>query len=376
MTLRWLEGFQATQNEVILGRCYTNLTGVSSTTYTDEYGRTQFSSFDMSLRTPAVVGSVGNTWFIGFGFLMQAGQLDTSPSASPGIQLRTSAGEQLRLEMIDASDTKPGGLYYKIRVMRGVTTLATTVERFEANIITSRRIYFEFKAVVRTGTNGSFELKYHTFKTGSTINTATWSAANTGINTANQGSDGADRFVIDFRTGASADHTSFTDLYICDDAGAKNNTYLGVLYIEGIKPQGNGSTLSWALAGTAANIEDAWDEGVNTQSTLEDDKRVTSSTIGQISLATMSDLSALMTTTIVGMQVKLYGKMETTGTRDVKFFYRKTTGSPAQIGTTILDLDTTTIVGEADTQENDPNTGTTWVLADINGIQLGASLDA
>lgn len=377
MTLRHIEAFQACQNATIFGRFYTNVTGAVGSSFTDEYGRTQFASSNLVLRTPALVGSVSNTWFTGFGFQLVTGSLNTSPSAFPYVALRNSAGEQLRLEVVQANDTKPGGSYYKMRVMRGATELARTVERFSGALLANRRTYFEFKAVVRTGTNGSFELKYHTFKGRATTFTATWDAANTGVNTANQGSDGADRFELTYTTGDAADTVGYTDWVIYDDAGAKNNNYLGAIYAENLKPAGNGSTLNWTLAGSAASIEDALNELPGTQSVAEDDKRLTSDVVGDISLATMTDLSALVdAATVVGMQVRLYGKMETVGVRDVQFFYRKTTGSPAQVGTGILDLDTTSIVGEADTQENDPNTGTDWVIADINGIQLGVELDA
>lgn len=377
MALRWLEAFQAEQNTVILGRLYTNLAGAIGSNYTDEYGRTQFDSATLTMRTPALVASPENTWIVGFGFQIQAGQLNTSPSAFPHIGFRVAGGEQMRVEIIDASDTKPGGLYYRLRVMRGATTLATSNERFPGNVQGDRRIYFEFTATVRTSTNGSFSGRYFTFKGGPTSIPLTWSAANTGINTADQGSDGVDRLEIAHTTGDASDRVAFSDFYACDNTGAKNNAFLGKLYMEMLKPSGNGNTLNWVLAGSAASIEDALNEGNTTQSVSEDDRRITSDTVGDISLVTMTDLSALFgNPTIVGMQVRTFGKMETTGSRDVQFFYRKTTGTPAQVGTGILDLDSTTLVGEADTQENDPNTGTDWVLADINGIQLGVELDA
>jgi hypothetical protein len=377
MALRWLEAIQGCQNIAIFGRLYTNTAGGVGVSYTDMFGRTQFDSSDLTLRTPSLVGSVENTWIIGFGFQIRSGSMGAAPSAFPHVGLRNSAGDQIRLEMVDASDTKPGGSYYKLRVMRGATELARTVERFSGALIDTRRTYFEFKVVVRTGTNGSFSLRYHTHKDGTGFSTATWSAANTGINTANQGTDGADRLTISWTSGNATNRMAFTDLYVCDNTGAKNNDFLGVLYMEALDPASNGNELDWVLAGSATTIEDALNEGATVQSVAEDDKRITSDTVGDISLVAMSNLSAaILTTTIVGMQVRLYGQMDTTGSRDVQFFYRKTTGTPAQVGTAILDLDSTMLVGEADIQENDPNTATNWVIADINGIELGVELDA
>jgi hypothetical protein len=378
MALRWLEAGQACQNTTIFSRLYPTQSGTVGSTYTDEFGRTVFDSASLLLRTPALVGSPNNTWVIGFGFqLTQDSTLDSSPSASPYMSLRIAGGEQLRIEAIDASDSgKPGGNYYKLRVMRGATLLATTNERFNGltGALNLYRTYFQFKAVVRTSTNGSFELKYRTRR--GTTQTATWTAANTGINTANQGSDGADRAEFSWTTGGS-DTLSLTDIYVLDSTGSVNNDYLGVLYMEAMKPDGTGTTMNWTLAGGASDIEDALDEAAGTQSGTEDDKRLTSSTVGQIALATMSNLSGKFgTTPIVGVQVRMYGKMDSTGTRDVQFFYRKTTGSPAQTNGGTLTMNSTAFVGQADTTELDPNTSAAWVLADIQAEQLGCKLNA
>ncbi len=378
MALRWLEAFQGSQNETINSRLYTNVAGGFGVSFADEYGRVQFDSSNLIGRTPSLVASPENSWIVGFGFQLTQGSLNTSPSAFPHIGFRVSGGEQCRLEIVNADiTTKPGGLYYKLRVMRGATELARSVESFPGNIQANRRTYFEFKVTVRDGTDGSFEARYFTFKGGPTPIAVTWDAANTGINTADQASDGADIIEIAHTTGDANDRVAFTDFYACDNTGAKNNDYLGKLYMEAIKPQGNGNELDWVLAGSAASIEDALNESATTQSVAEDDKRITSDVVGDISLVTMTNLSSVFgQTPIVGIQVRVFGKMETTGTRDVQFMYRKTTGTPAQVGGEILTLSTTSIVGAAETLEDDPNTATDWVLADINGIELGVELDA
>lgn len=381
MALRWLEGFQGCRNSTIFGRLYTVSAGSFTNTLTDEYGRTLPDSANLVATTPPLVGAVANSWIIGFGFQLTNGQLEASPSGFPFVSLLDSVGEQLRLEAIDAtSATKPGGVYYRWRLMRGVTEIARTDQRWPANVQNDRRVYFELKATVRTSTNGSFELRYFTHKGGKTPVTVTWDNAVTGINTANQGTDGADRVGLSWNTGSTTgvnERCAYSDLYVCDSTGAKNNDFLGRLYMEAMTPQGDGNQTDWVLAGGAVSLEDAWNEGAATQSVTEDDKRVTSENVGDISLVTMTNLSsAVGTAVIIGMQVRLYGYMDTVGSRDIQFMYRKTTGTPAQVGTGILDLDSTSIVGEADTQENDPNTATDWVLADIQGIELGAEVDA
>lgn len=375
MTLRWLEGGQSCQVTAIFARLYATLAGTVGSTALDQRGRTVFSSGSLVLTTPALVGAVANTWICGFRTNMVSGILDAAPTARPGIMFKNSVGEQIRIEAVDTTATnKPGSGKFKLRVMRGATLLATTVEEFSQNNSVNNWTYFEWKVTVNTTTNGSFSLKWHTHK--SRNNTATWDAAATGINTANQGTAGADRAVLSWDTGGT-DLIAVTDIYICDSAGAVNNDFLGELLIESVKPDGTGTTNQWVLAGGAATVEDAIDEPNGTQSVGEDDKGITSDIVGQITLATMSNLVTLTSVTIVGIQTRLYGRMDTGGTRDVEFFYRKTTGSPAEVGSgVLLQPNSGTMIGKADTRETDPNTSAAWVIADINAMQIGVKLAA
>jgi hypothetical protein len=374
MTMRWLEGGQGCQNTTIFSRLYATLAGTVGATAVDQFGRTVFNATNLVLTTFALVGSVQNTWIAGFRVNMVSGTLDTSPTARPGIMFRDSVGEQIRIELVDASETKPGNGRFKLRVMRGATELARTVETFSQNNSINNWTYFEWKVTINTGTNGSFSLKWHTHK--SKNNTATWDAANTSINTANQGTAGADRARLSWDTGGT-DQIAITDIILMDSAGSVNNDFAGEVFIEALDPDGTGTTNQWTLAGGAANVEDAINEPAATQSVAEDDKGCTSDVVGQITLATMSNLSFITATTIIGIQVRMYGRMDTTGNRDVEFFYRKTTGSPAQIGSgRLLQLDSTSIEGQSDTLENDPNTAVAFVIADINAMQLGFELDA
>jgi len=374
MTLRWLEGAQGCRNTTIFSRLYAALAGTVGTTPSDQFGRSLVASGNLVLTTPALVGSVQNTWVVGFRFNMTSGVLDTSPSARPGMMFRDSVGEQVRIEAVDTSSSAPGNSKFKLRVMRGATELARTVEEFSQNNSVNNWTYFEWKVTINTSTNGSFSLIWHTHK--SKNNTATWDAANTGINTANQGTAGADRIRISWDTGGT-DQLTLSDIYVLDSVGSVNNDSVGEIYIEGLDPDGNGTTLDWNLAGGASSLEDAINEDAATQSVGEDDKGVTSDTVSDIELATMSNLSLITNATIVGIQVRMYGKMDTTGSRNIEFYYRKTTGSPATVGSgTLLALTSTSFAGAADTRETDPNTAAAWVIADINAMQLGFQLDS
>ena len=161
-----------------------------------------------------------------------------------------------------------------------------------------------------------------------------------------------------------------------DSSGSQNNDFLGEVEIEAIDVTGDGATVQWDLNGGAVSLEDAWNEAAITQTPTEDDKRVSTKDVGEIELATLANPVLNRQVTIVGLHTNLYGRMEASGTRDVQFFYRKTTGSPAQVGTKIVSYTGTSIVGSFDVRETDPNTAAPWVVADIDGLQVGAELDA
>lgn len=378
MALRWLEGFEGLRHETLLARLYESSTG-SVATVVGPRNNNAIQSRDWKGTTPDLLAGAAdeNTWVVGLAFRVAvSGGLQDAQATIPYVSLRSAAGEQLRFEFLSAnsSPAKPGGFYYRIRVMRGATVLAQSNEIFDATNSDLAYTYFELKATVRTGVNGSFSAKFHTRKVKN--QTMTWSAANTGINTANQGADGADRVELSLNTGADLDDLAIDDAYVVDSTGAANNDFLGELYIEALDPQSDGATVQWTLAGGAASLEDAWNEGANVQSVAEDDKRVTSKTVGQIELAVMSDLLAVRTVPVVGVQTRITGKMEASGTRNIQFFYRKTTGAPAQVGGRIVTFPDTVQRAYADTRETDPNTGLAWVVADIDGVQLGVELDA
>lgn len=376
MALRHLEGFEGQRNISILARLYAVATGTIATVTGHRGSRSAVSSSNLVLTSRDLLDGAAdqNTWILGWAMrLNNVNGLNDAASVIPYLSFKNASGEQLRIELIAANEAKPGGNRYRLRVMRGATELATSNEAFNGNQSDLAWAYFEFKATIRTGTDGSFSAVYHTWREKNL--SITWDAANTGINTANQGVDGADRIEIDLNQTPSTT-IAIDNIYVCDGSGAVNNDFVGELAIEAIDVSGDGDTVQWDLQGSAASLEDAWNETATTQSTAEDDKRVASKDVGFIELATLANVVDVRNTAIIGIQTRLTGKMEATGTRDVQFFYRKTTGSPAQVGTAIVTFNNTTLTTYADTRETDPNTGSAWVVADVDGLQVGAELDA
>lgn len=376
MTLRKLEGFEGQRDIAILARHYATATGTFATELGHRGSNSGISSANLLLRTVDLLDGAAdqNTWVLGWAMrLNSTAGFSAAATVIPYISLRSSAGEQLRVEFVAFNESKPGGNRYKFRVMRGATALATSVESFDGNITEGNWTYFEFEASVRTGTNGSFSLRFHDRFRKNVV--ATWSAANTGINTANQGADGADRYELAL-TQNPATSIAVDDMYALDGAGSVNNGKVGEVEIEAIDVTGDGATDQWDLQGGAASVEDAWNEGATTQSTPEDDKRTSTTTVGEIELAALANTTLIRNVTVLGVETRLSGKMDATGSRDVQFFYRKTTGTPAQVGTKTVTFSSTSLVTHADTRETDPNTSAAWVVADIDGLQAGAKLTA
>lgn len=386
MALRWLEGGDGACTPGMLARVYevSSFSGLATATLGTagsgwrSVGRSKAHA-SMKLRTPELVASPENEWILGWAFRVGGNTLGlaASPSEHPHVALFKGTDQQLRVEFIADNPTKPFGVYYKLRLMRGATQIAVSDQAWSAIgsawSPNNQWVYFEMKAAVHPSA-GSVEIIYHDryFKN----QTVTWTAAVTSINTADEGTAGADRVQLSWNTGDSFRSVVFDDLYVCDSTGSINNDFVGEIVIEKLSINGVGDTNQWVLAGGASSLTDAWEEGANTFSSAEDDERVTSETVGQISLAALTDPVGIRNVPILGIQTRVYASMDTSGTRDIQIMYRKTTGTPAQTGGGVHTLASTSIAGFASTQELDPNTSAAWVVADIDGLQVGVELNS
>jgi len=392
MALRWIEGFDHATITTVYERTYTGANTLMPASFSKEApamdrGTTSEAIFDgcaseddAVLHTPDLVAAPENSWIVGFAFRSDTGGTSgLENGVSPHIGFHNSAGEQLRIEVYDFTPAaaKPGGIYYGWRIMRGATEIARTNELFLANLPTDEAwIYFQFKVTIDNAA-GSVEGRFqHMQKSSRNVgggHTAlTWDAAVSSIDTQEQATTGVDSLVIGFDTGSPFINCSFDDFYACDSTGAKNNDYLGMCFVTPhhitVTGGGDGDTVDWTLA-TATSTEDALQEPTGT---VEDDDRLTSDTVGQIHLAAMQGLDAMADASIIGVRYDLHGRMETTGALDIGFMWRKTTATAAQIEHgTALPVASTTVVAATVIAEDDPNTATDWVFADVDTLQLG-----
>lgn len=394
MALRWIEGFDASVNIEAVGRVYTGSETVfgAGTNMAQEdpaQGRGGVSDAiydkcisedDAVLHTPDLVSPAQNTWIIGFAWRPDTTVAPVTGATSPYVALRNTDGEQIRIEMYDASpaNAKPQGVYIGWRIMRGAVEIASSVDKFDAYTIgtTQKWYHFEFKITIDNA-SGSVEGRYKYLSspsvTGGSYTTMTWDASVSSVDTQNQTSTGADSFVLSMATGTSNRSSSWDDLYVCDSTGAKNNDFLGscivtphhITTVDG----GDGDTTDWALA-TATSTEDAWQEPATA---VENDDRLTSDTTGQIHFTKFEALDVMSDASIIGIRYDLHGRMETSGTLGIGFMWRKTTATAAQTEFgTALSVSSTTMEAAAVIAEDDPNTATDWVFADVDSMQLGA----
>jgi len=368
--LRHLESFDYAADEGYFDRYYTRtgtLGGVAAVPPGREQGigASSDSNTALVLTTPAL-SAVSNTWIQGIGVYW--GEIQTGLTTFQGLSFMSGASEQVAIDFIPANTD--AGSFVLVQARRGVAILGTSVL---GAMTPTFWYYVEVKSVVRTGANGSIEVKVG-FRNSPTVTVLTL----TGINTANTGVDGADRMRIRWSTSgtALANRLTYDDWYVCDSTGAANNDFLGPTTVLGFIPNGTGNTMTWSLAGGAASVQDALDDPANTQSVGNDDTRITADTVGQIALASYPNHTYLGNTTIRGIMVRSTAGMDTTGTRTIKHRLRNTTLPAETDGVSSFVLAGTTWVEYTEVFETDPNTAAAWTKAGLDGLEIGTRVSA
>lgn len=388
MALKWFEGWEgATNLPTHHARIYATATGsVTPVNGASVEADEAVSSDDAVFVTPDF-GAVQNSWILGVAF-RAVDIVEIEDGSAAYLAMGNTDGEQVRFEFADVTlggPAKPGAAYYKIRVMRGSTELASSDQVFLlGNNADEQWIYFEFKCTIDNST-GSFEGRFQYIRKGSLNNAGaggttalTWDAASSSIDSQEQTSTGADRFTISMDTGNTSDPVAMDDIYCCDSTGSINNDYLGKLIVQGQKPVntggGDGDTVEWVLAGGATSTFDAWFESL---SAVEDDERVTSEVATDIHLCVVEPLTVLTNPngTIVGMRLDTVQHMETAGDVDIAQMWRKTTATAGETNSGTINVATTAYEGLTTVLELDPNTVVAWDQADLDSYQYGVRND-
>lgn len=374
MSLRWLEGFEMESFLTHAQRKYATVTngwGNSNPGRTNSNHRS-ISDIDMILITPALVGVLGNTWTVGFGYLMDdAPTAPGSVTRAPGIRLldgpSETADEQISIEVQPEVVLSSEVARAVITVRRGATVVATGTKK----ILHNRWYYIEAQVVVRTGVNGSVMVKVYD----QSNNTLTTDINVSGINTANQGTDGADRaaFIWD-SVGTTSDDVRFDDIYVADDTTFRaSNGFV----IEGLETQvGDGDLAQWELQGGATSVGHALLDSQTTVTSTFEDRRIVSDTVGQISLAPYADLAWIKDGVIAGVFVITLARMETSGTRTIANLFRHKNPGPTNFTGASQVISDTAFDSFVEAFQNNPVTAVPWTVADINLGQWGVTVVA
>ena len=339
MSLIFAEGFGMNLGATQLGRKFTTASGTVDTRVTGykDHGYA-LSSTNATLRTPDFTQQ--NTWVLGCALWWAT----RTASVGSKIEFLLAGAAQLTFEVVFDED----GNTFTIDVKRGSTTLDTVGPFFARE-----PAYYEFKATVRTLTNGSWEIKRDGVSAGS----------GSATNTADQGSDGCDGFKVTFDSPGAT--MRFVDLYIVDDQGAIRNDYLGPTKVLSLRPSADGADSDWAPSSGSDHYALVDDPANNPSDTT----RVTSFTANDIDLYAYEDLDLPSGITVLGVVVESVVSMEASGSRTLRAKYRnagdtRSNGSNETVSTTAWQW-------IAQIWEQDPIAASDWTKALVDAAQFG-----
>jgi hypothetical protein len=345
MACRWIEGFETHRIITQLVRKYASATGTS----TSQAGRVFGSAVSpgsggLILVTPA--WGLRDTVILGFGFKMTSHTTAVN-SGSQGWYLEKAGAEQFHIKIESGS-----GLGFRFLVKRGATVLYTS-----DYVAFDTWAYIEIKAVAKTGTAGSFEIRNN----GTTLTTQT------GINLAAAGSDGVDGFAL--RVSANNTSPRFDDIYVLDDTGGAKDDFLGPQTVEGVEVTANGATNSWTNdAGSGSNFQNVDDAGTSAPDESGAGGTNSSDTNGQKDFYVMSDLVET-TGTINAIMVEAQLAMASAGTRTVRPVFDDAVGGEGPGANMVVD--STAYDGFTQIFEENPGISAPWTLADLNAGEWG-----
>lgn len=335
MTLRWMDGAEAWQASGYQSRGYVaGSTGFSTARISPGTSSLQFNG--TSLTTPAF--GQQNIWTVGFGFKLSGNAFE--------FRFLDASVEQCNLEVVDGSGV------FELRLKRGTTTIDTTAEAFVKDVWH----YFELKVTVRTGVNGSYELRHNENNV----------MSGSSVNLADTGSDGCDSF--QFGLAPAAQILGMDDIYILDSLGTTNNDFLGDSVIVALETQAEGNQNDFTPSSGVDN-EALVDDAATSPSATD---FVSSDTNTHQDFYTYDNMPATGIGTIFGIRVITDAGMQAVGSRVLKPKFRAASTSEG-------DGDDFTVSGVAILShpvimEQDPVALAAWTKTEIDGGEFGVEV--
>lgn len=323
-------------------------------------------SLSLTLTSVQLVDPDENTWIVGFALRrLDVGtpQSVLGSGASVGVQIQNAGGDQCELLMVDAD---PGA--YQWQLKRGSTVIDTSSSSFFAGNVQSWR-YFQLKVTVRTGVNGAYELRSYDLDNNSNVE-----MSGSGVNLANQATDGADRvrFSWNVGTGANLSHILYDDIVVMDASGSLNNDFLAnPAIVQGALPDANGNQNDWIASGAGSNFQQV-DDPAN-QAT--DTDKVTAETVTDVDLYSYSNFPLIPSSnTIFGIQVFTAAAMAASGTRTIRVRVRS--GIDEAFGSNFVLNDLILKGFRQMFDENPTGTPAAWTKTSLEAAQFGVEVQA
>lgn len=171
-----------------------------------------------------------------------------------------------------------------------------------------------------------------------------------------------------FYGGFETYYVDYDDLFVCNGAGALNNSFLGDCSVETLYPSGNGN--SSMLVGSDSNSVDnyALVDEAGTPSTAD---YVSSGINGDKDTYAFGNL-VHTTGTIKGLAVRAYAAKMDSGLRSLSNVVRSA-GTDTVLTAQSLGL---SYVPKTDIVEQDPNGPAAWTIASVNAAEFGVQLGA
>jgi hypothetical protein len=283
------------------------------------------------------------TFYLGFAFKVQARPVGGS-SDGPILKLFGDAGatEHLRLN-VPISGT-PNWTRAGLASLGALTT----------SIVVGQWYYLEAKITI-SDTVG--EITTHIDGNADTSLTS--------IDTKNAGTNSSiDTIAIgNWAGGASTSGAGvlFDDLYVCNTAGAVNNSFLGPIRIQTLSPNAAGTDTGLTPVG-ASNYQNVSDQNVSTYNY--------SSTTGTRDSYALPDLAA-GTSAVLAVKNVLAGQTSDAGAGAFKPVVRS---AGTNYYDTTATLGATNKVYSQAIRETDPATSAAWTIAAVNALQVGAEV--
>ncbi len=333
MALRFVDGFDHYSLPSQLSMKYQTLSISDATFMTGRRAGSQALLF-RSAEWIAVTLDNQTTWVVGLAVYFVGNGTEAI------VRFYDSAGDVQASVVVQTNGT--------IRLYRGTTTTSLAVSDLALNLNTW--YYLEVKINI-ADSGGLFEAR---------VNEQVW-ATYTG-DTKQTSVAGASRVIL---YGRAADN-AIDDLYICDGTGSSNNDYLGDCRVDTIYPNGTGAHSSFTPQGSGTNWE-------NVDETLmdEDTSYNHSNTIGHKDSFAFTNLPAI-TGTIFGVQACIGARKDDAGVRVVRPLTR-IDGTDYEGGDQYL---ASSFLFARNIWEQNPDTSSAWVQADIDDAEFGYKIQS